>query len=330
MRLFGNRSPALEPLEREAHAWVRRLTSGNATQADAQALQQWRSQSDAHAAAFRHAQEVWHKVGRAGLLVAHRQPLPARRARAGTPNPQRRAMLGGAFATAVVAAGVAVVHPPLGLWPSLDDLRADYHTGTGERRAVMLADNVRVTLNTQTRIAVRTDTGAASGIDLVGGEAAFDVARTDRSFTVVAGSGRTLAQAADVRFEVRNTGGSVCVTCLAGQVQVESAAGNLMLRANQQVVYDSRHIGVAVAVDSATASAWRDGALVFRQTPLSEVVDEINRYRPGRVILMNDEKARLPLSGRFSLDNLDLVLTQIRQAFQVKARTLPGNILIFT
>ncbi|SAI69121.1 signal transduction protein [Bordetella ansorpii] len=330
MRLFGNRAPALDPLEREAHAWVRRLTSGKATQADAQALQHWRSQSEAHAVAFRHAQEVWHKVGKAGVLVADRRPLPARRVASRAPNPQRRAMLGGAFATAVAAAGVAVVHPPLGLWPSWEDMRADYHTGTGERRDVVLSDNVRVTLNTQTRIALRSDAGTASGIDLVGGEAAFDVARTDRSFMVVAGNGRTLAQNAGVQFEVRNTGGSVCVTCLSGQVRVESAGGSLMLQANQQVVYDDQRMGVAVAVDGASAQAWRNGILVFRQTPLSEVVDEINRYRPGRVILMNDEKARLPLSGRFSVDNLELVLTQIRQAFHVKARTLPGNILLFT
>jgi len=42
-------------LRRDAHAWVRRLTSGEATVADAQALKRWSDTSDAHAAAFAEA-----------------------------------------------------------------------------------------------------------------------------------------------------------------------------------------------------------------------------------------------------------------------------------
>lgn len=48
----GKSTMALGALEQEAHAWVRRLTSGDATVEDADAFQLWRRQSAAHAIAF--------------------------------------------------------------------------------------------------------------------------------------------------------------------------------------------------------------------------------------------------------------------------------------
>ena len=36
---------------------------------------------------------------------------------------------------------------------------------------------------------------------------------------------------------------------------------------------------------------WREGVLVFRDMPLSEAVAEINRYRPGRIMVLDDALA---------------------------------------
>ncbi len=56
-------------------------------------------------------------------------------------------MLGGAIAA---AAGYLVIRPPLDMWPSIEELSADYRTGEGEQRKVMLAPDISVELNTQT------------------------------------------------------------------------------------------------------------------------------------------------------------------------------------
>ena len=76
----------------------------------------------------------------------------------------RRALLAGGGALAASVAAYAVMKPPLDLWPSFDELRADYRTATGEQRRVTVAD-VDVRLNTQTSIASRriSMTAAVSG-----------------------------------------------------------------------------------------------------------------------------------------------------------------------
>ena len=61
--------------------------------------------------------------------------------------------------------------PPLGLWPSLSELGADYRTGTGEQRTIAFAGDVQIALNTQTSLTIRpaTDVEATfASVDAIG------------------------------------------------------------------------------------------------------------------------------------------------------------------
>jgi glutaryl-CoA dehydrogenase len=81
--------------------------------------------------------------------------------------------------------------PPLDLWPSFDELRADYRTATGEQRRVTVAD-VDVRLNTQTSISVPADVDDGRSVRLISGEASFAMpARSSRELIVLAGNGQT-------------------------------------------------------------------------------------------------------------------------------------------
>lgn len=308
-------------LRRDAHAWVRRLASGEATAADAQALKRWCETSHAHAAAFVEARQLWKALGPAGEAVRRRQAARTRR----VPTLGRRAFLGGAFATAAGAA-VAVV-APAGLWGAIPALAADFRTRTGEQRQLALAPDVTVDLNTHTSVALRREASALQGVELLDGEIAVHSTRSvAQPFVVAAGAGRAIATQAS--FEVRHLDARVCVTCLSGQVRVETGGRSIALAANQQVVYDRHAVGAVAATDAATASAWRSGVLVFRQTPLSDVVDEINRYRPGHVMVVDGKLAASRLSGRFRIDRLDAVFAQIHEVLGASVTALPGGIVL--
>ena len=121
----------------------------------------------------------------------------------------------------------------------------------------------------------------------------------------------------------------VCVTCLNGELQVERGAELIAMKEGQQLRYDARGESLAAA-DIEIASAWQRGFLLFRFTPLADVVDEINRYRPGHIFIVNAEIARLPVSGRFRIDRMDEILTQIQQAFDARVRLLPGGIVLLS
>jgi transmembrane sensor len=330
MNALPGQQRELDPIERQALAWVRRVAAGDLTHADGAALRHWCQASPAHAAAFADARQRWAQLGEAGALVKARNPA-ATRFPAAAPRPaswQRRAFLGGALGATAAASAAALIHPPLGLWPSARELRADYRTATGEQRRLALAGAIDVELNTRTSIAVWQGASAARGIDLIAGEAAVHLLDAAMPFEVAAGAGRTLTRHA--RFEVKNLGGAVCVTCVEGQVQVAHAAGTAKLAAGQQLRYDDRTLGRIAHVDAARMPAWREGYLRFADAPLREVLDEINRYRPGKVMLLDQQLAGKPVTGRFQIHALDKAIVQMQRSLGLKARSLPGGVVLLS
>jgi transmembrane sensor len=315
----------LDAVERQAMSWMRMAASGRMTHADGDALRRWCQADPSHAAAFAQARQRWDALGEAGAAAAVHQPAQAvEQVRRGVRVDQRRRLFLGGALGAMTAAGVAaMVRPPLGLWPSWDALQADYRTAAGERRTVALPAGVSVELNTRTSLAVLDD---GQLLSLIEGETAIDMPAQAQALSVVAGAARSTGAAA--RFEVRRQGEGACVRCLHGRVRVEHAAGVRELGPRQQLVYTGEGLGDLTALADPEGSAWREGFLRFSGEPLGEVIAEINRYRSGRVVLWDDSVAARPVTGRFRIDALDVAITQIRQSFNLRARSLPGGVLL--
>lgn len=318
-----------EALKREAHEWVTRLTSGEATAADAEALNRWRSTSRAHRRAFAEANQLWRTLHPAARQIAARDGVTkAPRAVMGPRLMGRRVFLGGAAAASAAAAAYVTVRPPLDLWPSLSEMTADHRTGIGQQQQFALATDVSVELNTRTSIArLTSQAGDEDVVELIAGEAAFAMPRrTEKPFVVVAGQGKTTA--AQARFNIRRDATAVCITCLEGDVQVEHLGRVASVGARQQVTYSTSGLGPVGTADTEVVTAWQRGLLVFRNDPLARVIDEINRYRVGRIILTNAELGRRPVLATFRLDRIDEVVPRLQAVFGVRIRELPGGIVL--
>ncbi len=334
----GNSVTELDQLKREAVYWIERLTSGQATEDDAEAFRRWRQQSQAHESAFISARQLWDDVGPAGANMRQRgETLPRigvlREVVASEPSRRivnRRWLVSAGALAAASAATFAIVEPPLGLWPSWRELAADYRTRTGEQREVALRDDISLRMNTQTSISIRSLDVDGGRLRLVAGEMSLAMApNASRSFSIAAADGEVHASGA--RFSVRylpEDGETVCVTCLDGSVRVNQRAASAEIGPQQQISYGRDGFGEIVTIDPAVASAWQQGFVIFRSMPLAQVVEEVNRYRPGRVILLDAKLGRSPVSGRFEVANIDEVLTRIQLAFNVRIRSLPAGIVL--
>ncbi|WP_024889654.1 FecR family protein [Luteimonas huabeiensis] len=310
-------------LRREADAWVRRLASGEATEDDAHALRRWCAQDPAHRAAFDEARRLWRDLGPATELLRARPGATASGRRL-----SRRAFLGGLAAASATGAIALALHPPLRAWAPWPDWEADYRTATGEQRRVRLPGRVELAMNTQTRVAVLEAEGGAGGLALLSGEAAIEAPDAPPGrFRVRAGDGDAVA-ALPARFEVRHLDGRTRVACHAGRVDVRRGERLCTLLAGQRVDYDAAGLQAVTAIDPDLDSAWRDGVVVFRATPLPEAVAEINRYRPGRVVLVGRRLQRQSVSGRFSTADMDTVVAQIQRAFSARVARLPGDVVL--
>ncbi|MEW6641754.1 MAG: FecR domain-containing protein [Pseudomonadota bacterium] len=313
-------------LRTEALDWLRRLHSGEATPADAEALERWRARSPAHARAFADAALFWGVLGEAAGK-AERDRAIAMPALRPDRHPTRRGFVVGGAALAASAAGVLAVRPPLALWPSVAELAADYRTGTGERRQLEIGDVAAVELNTRTSLDLRPPADGDARIELITGEAAVSTrGATDRELVVIAGNGRVASHAAS--FNIRKDGAAVSVSCITGAVAVTCRDRTVAVGVGQQLAYDGQGIGEVTAIDPETITAWKRGLLMFRREPLSRVIDEVNRYRSGRVILVDAALGQRQIVANFRLDRIDDVVDFMAKAMGIRVRSLPGGVVL--
>ncbi|MVV47950.1 FecR family protein [Pseudomonas sp. PB120] len=313
MNIFRISPPEVTPqdrINREAQDWLVLLTSGRATVADARALREWCAQSPGHALAFEQTKALWHQLQPAVMQLQAPRHFG------------RRAFLGGAVAASAAFFLIRATVPG-----GLSGLGADYITEVGEQRRFDLADGVSLELNTQTRINRRDSDEGAQQLELLSGEVEVQT-RAQGVLKVQAASG--WLSASQARFNLRNIDQSVCVTCLDGSVQVEVLGRGIRLEPGQQLTYDSRTVGTPQAVDSSAVVAWRQQILVFNDATLASVINEINRYRPGMLLLLNSELGKRKVQARFSLDQLAGVALLIRDAYGAKCTELPGGVVVLS
>jgi transmembrane sensor len=309
-------------VQQEALDWLRRLTSGEVTRADLDAFERWRAGSPERRRALAEANLLWDMLGK----VAREADARALNRSFFARPVGRRVVLAGATAASLA---YLLARPPLHLWPAATELTAAYRTATGERRQVEIEAGITVEMDTQTSLTAPVAAGQLYSLELISGQLAVSVqALADRSVVITAAGGQVQADAAN--FDVRRDGSSVCVTCADGAVRVAYRSTTATLGPRQRVTYDSRGLGSATAVDLAVVTAWQRGLLVFRDEPLAKVVEEVNRYRPGRIILINNALGERKVVAGFRLDQIDDVVKYIEEVFGAKVRSLPGGVVLLS
>ncbi|MCC0808530.1 DUF4880 domain-containing protein [Methylobacterium sp. W2] len=319
----------LAAVEREARAWIVRLTSGTATHADAEALTAWRARPE-HDAAFVAASKLWRQAG----IALPKQVAPGLVRLAPRDISRRRILRGaglGIVSASIAASGAAF----LVSWP---ELSADFRTGTGEVRTVYLPGGVRIELDAET--ALDASTAEPGTLILRAGAVAVTVPADARPISLAVGPTHVATRPRTAtEFVVRChpakgltgwTGGRDAeLFCLSGSVEMVAEPGApLIVLAAGQGVDTKRGAGDVHSIDPATTAAWRRGLLVFRDTPLSQVVADLNRYRPGRIVLGSSAASVRRVTGIFHLSRPEEALTGIRTALALSEFRLSDRLVI--
>jgi transmembrane sensor len=323
-------SSDVDQIHEQAWEWLRLFHMGNVKSHQAEQFKHWLAQDARHGTVFKQARQQWSVIGAASEKILHELPDLRQAGKSAVPKRSlsRRIFLGTATGAAV-AIGTSVFYSPASWLFRPNEWNADYRTAIGEQREIKLANDVAVILNTQTSIRKQPSDVSDSGVDLLSGEAAFDLTGDNRvPFVVQAGVGKSAATTGS--FEVRYLDDKVFVTCIQGTVKVMHPAGQCELQAQQQTVYDRVALGNVAKIDIAKRSDWRQGELVFTQARLGDVLAEINRYRPGRVVLMNANASEKRVTGNFQIASLELALAQLQHTFDLNSQSLPGGLIVLS
>jgi transmembrane sensor len=194
------------------------------------------------------------------------------------------------------------------LWPGQPQNHSqNLGTAVATRQEFTLPDGSQVELNAQTAAAVEL-TATERRVRLAGGEAFFRVAKDPaRPFYVEtpAGSVRVTGTAFNVRTE---SAASLEVTVRDGSVQVRPGGGGAPqnLTGGDRLVRDAQQINLArlSAGQLDDTLAWRQGRIVFADTPLREALARFARYH-GRTLTASTAAAGKRVGGNYSLDDLD-------------------------
>lgn len=329
-----------ERLETEAVTWIIRLTSGETTENDRRAADSWRRQSLAHQRAFEKACRIWDG------MEPLRDPLISPD-RSGEVRRQIQQTVGDSLSPSphicrqdwwvwkVIVAAIAVLALSYSLQSDfLTNGRADYSTGTGEQATWELTDGSIVQLNTHAALNLAYSPKIRR-VDLLEGEVAFRVVKDpSRPFIVQANQGTI--RAVGTEFFVYKLDRFVLVTVIKGVVDVSIPPWNgrpsssARLKAGQRVQFgDDSGLSEVKDVDLRVATAWQRGRLIFEAVPLTEVVEEINRYRPGHIVIFNDTLREHLVSGVFDLDSLDSAVTTIERTLPMASLHLTDRLIFF-
>lgn len=337
-----------DPLIEEALRWSVLLKSKQASDSDRAAFEQWLQADPRHEAAWIQAQQVWMRVGKIGPAFANRPPPPPPRryhatssAAAPTPDAPRlaadptlrssvpRAPRSSRRRLLYTAAAMAALSVPTALVLWRPGLFADLRTGVGERRSITLQDGSKVELAGASALSVDFTT-AERRVVLQEGEAFFDVVEeATRPFVVAAEGGHVRAPGG--AFDVRMAAGSVTVAVVTGAVDV-SLANQLPVNVamGQEVRYGAGRMGDVREADLVRVEAWRQDRLVFLNAPLSDVVADLERYRPGRIVITDRSLHDRPVTGSFDTRQTDTALDLIAANMPLRVRRLTDFLVVLS
>ena len=314
--------------EQAAFAWLS-LLHDQPSSGDQATFSHWLQADPAHAEAYAQAQVVWELTETPARTLADEEAFALQGYLSAMNRSRRTRVLRWSGALAMAACMVLMIGVGAGWQPSrwVDDLGADYVSAPGEIRTVTLADQSHVTLDADSAIAVDFSRGERR-VELRRGAGFFSVTHTGEPFVVDAEKGQ--ARVLGTQFEVRLQPHGAQVTVLSGRVGVtaDKHAEQQILIAGQQVAYGEGSAQKLHAVDSEAQLAWRQGWLNYYKATLAEVVQDLGRYYPGRIVLLNDELAARRVSGSFPSKDPLAVLSSLQGVLGFEQHKVLGHLII--
>lgn len=301
------------PYVKEAAVWLARLRADDRSLEDERAFRSWLMADPRHAAAFEAVNGMWDSVGALARDMRNGEvPLE--------PRFSRRTLLGGGVGLAVVAGGT---------FAFVQAAAAEvYQTDIGEQKHITLKDGTGVFLDTDTKLVVDFDDKDRK-VDLRYGRANFRVAPdASRSFAVEAA--QKLVIGTRSTFDVRRYGDDISVLLIHGRATVKSTATDVdagrLLRDGERLSFISGQSPKLDKPNLLPLIAWHTGQAIFENSPLTDVVLEMNRYSTIKLEVDDIRIARMKVSGVYRVGDNTNFARSLSRLLPVEIRVVDDRI----
>lgn len=288
---------SLDRVREQAASWLIELESadGKAAEQCQRDFECWLAEDKRHQQVYTQMQRMWMSVN-----PQHKQKRLRRFA---------AATCLGIFALAI---GLQL---PWGYWG------ADYRTAVGSIREISLPDGSTAILNTNSAVNVYYGEGLRS-LELVRGEVLVDVRKDPQGRRFIVEAGKIEAEALGTRYSVDMQSQETRVRVYESRVLV-----NMQSHDQQQFVTQGQQVKVTdgrifqPSGLTGLSPDWSRQQLVFNDVPLAEVVERLQQYHTGVLLLTSDLEGGLRrFTGLLPADNSAAAISLLADSMGLKVQ----------
>ncbi len=183
----------------------------------------------------------------------------------------------------------------------------------GKHLSILLPDGSKVEMNADSKISYKPYWWSISRNVKMDGECFFEVVKGER-FTVISPKG--IVKVLGTSFNIYSRGEDFDVTCITGKIKVEHNSSMTVITKNMQAKLNRDTLITTVTNTPEYSIGWKNGIFYFNETPLWQVINEIERQYDIDIEYPRD--LNYIYSGVFNKDKtIDEVLNIIGDSFDI-------------
>ena len=325
-----------------------RAITGHITLKEKKALDRWLQQSPEHQQDYRRWVETWEQQKHPPMPFEPDVDVAWQRFEASLPRDEKERsffkmfmnidrLLANLFElkyrpTLTSMAAILIIAMGLFLWKS-PLMRSSYHTvmtRNTQTQEVTLTDGTRIVLNSGSRIKYQKTESDTDREVRLEGEAYFTVTPDERPFYVITQHARTTVLG--TQFNVWARGEETRVIVEEGLVRLSS-----LISKNVEVEITKGQMSKVIGksppqppanIDTHYSLGWLRGQLVFEKTPLSEIVDELQRKFDVSIVFADPSLTHRTMTADFEDATIDEILSSICLTLNIRYMVDKGDYIL--
>lgn len=202
-------------------------------------------------------------------------------------------------------------------------------TNPGMMISLTLPDGTLVFLNSESTLSYPSRfNGDTRNVNLRG-EAYFEVAKDPEKKFIVSTSHQSQIEVLGTHFNVEayEKEDRVSATLVEGKIgfiyKCDNASKKVLMAPGQKLIYDSKDSKVQLyATSGESETAWKEGKIIFRNTPLEEGLRMLEKRYNVEFIIKNNRLKGDSFTGAFTNQRLERILEYFQLSSQIRWRYL--------
>lgn len=325
--------------EGKLYELISRYLAGEITPEEEGDLNAWTEKSEDNRETLEQYQQLWEMTETPELPF---QPNPERawenilpqldeEESTGSGNPVIRRLPFWSRAAAILLI-VSLAYVLVQQWNGSDDTGWVVHATGDQQLELLLPDQTQITLNANSHLRYLKDFDTRQ-VKLEG-EAFFDVAHDEnKPFTIL--TGETQTTVLGTAFNLRAYPGeqTVELTMERGKVEftrIDQPEENVVLESEERAVFSKPQQEIRKLTTSTdNAFSWKEHALYFNDTPLAEIIIDLERYFYVDIELSSEELGNCVFTGDYQQPNLEHIIIGLEIALGLEVQR-EAELIVFS